>query len=200
MFFVQLKVNLKSGYLLSRSGTGLRLGLHYDLFTLLLIFFLVGADHLRSLSWYLYWLCNSLCISVASSPTEQRVRASVVVILINVDLSRWSVTGLQLVRPISVALNSTLPHMICNFRVLSDFGAASRWWLALCYFKWPLEWVGMPVESVIQWAATRHALSPHYITISVVEWELCFSLGLKPHSVPRGEILSPHLWTGDNVL
>ena len=28
--------------------------------------------------------------------------------------------------------------------------------------------------------------------ISVVECELCFSLGLKPHSVACGEILSPY--------
>ena len=43
-------------------------------------------------------------------------------------------------------------------------------------------------------------LSPHYIAISVVECELCFSLGLKPHSVACGEILSPHLSTGDCTL
>ena len=56
------------------------------------------------------------------------------------------------------------------------------------------------MESVRQWAATRHAFSPHYIAISVVECELCFLLGLKPHSVACGEILSPYLSTGDCTL
>ena len=58
-------------------------------------------------------------------------------------------------------------------------------------------WVGMLVESVRQWAVTRHAFSTNYIAMSVVECELTFSLGLKPHSVACGEILSPHLSTGD---
>lgn len=82
IFFIQLKVNLKSECLLSRSNTKLPLSLHHHLFRLLLIFFqwvLITCVHFC----YLYWLCYSY---VFRFPTEQRVRPSVVAISVNVDL------------------------------------------------------------------------------------------------------------------
>ena len=91
-------ISWKSGCLLSRSDTGLRLGLHYGFFPAFnfLSFVFTFVIPLLTMLFFMYFRCPN-------GGTFYGLQ-----LLLFLDLLRWSVIGLQLVRPGSFSVSSDL--------------------------------------------------------------------------------------------